>query len=111
VIDDDYMIVQSRISNEEQFGKYRQAVMPLIERFGGKHVRGGAVLATGRDDPQRARPGSGRCSAPASSQGPGIQTSRSSVAMTAYLPRANSLELVRAVVGRRIPLEDIADRR
>jgi uncharacterized protein (DUF1330 family) len=48
------MIVQSRISNEEQFGKYRQAVMPLIEPFGGKHVRGGAVeLLEGQQDGHR----------------------------------------------------------
>ena len=37
------MIVQSTISNEEQYVRYRRAVVPLIERFGGKHVRGGAV--------------------------------------------------------------------
>jgi len=49
-----YMIVQSTISNEEQFGKYRRAVLPLIERFGGKHLRGGAVeLLEGHQDERR----------------------------------------------------------
>lgn len=49
-----YMIVQSKISDEEQFGKYRQAVLPLIEHFGGKHVRGGTVeLLEGHQDDRR----------------------------------------------------------
>lgn len=49
-----YMIVQSTISDEDQYGKYRRAVVPLIERFGGKHVRGGAVeLLEGRADERR----------------------------------------------------------
>ena len=49
-----YMIVQSRIIDEAQYGKYRQAVVPLIERFGGRHVRGGTVeLLEGRQDDRR----------------------------------------------------------
>ena len=49
-----YMIVQSTVSNEEQYGRYRRAVVPLIERFGGKHVRGGTVeLLEGRSDERR----------------------------------------------------------
>lgn len=38
-----YMVVQATITNEEQFGKYRAAVMPLIAKHGGKHARGGTV--------------------------------------------------------------------
>ena len=38
-----YMVVQATITNEEQFGKYRAAVMPLIAKCGGKPVRGGTV--------------------------------------------------------------------
>ena len=46
-----YMIVQATITNAEQFGKYREAVMPLIASFGGKHVRGGTVeLLEGQQD-------------------------------------------------------------
>ena len=49
-----YMLVQTMITDEQQFGKYRQAVLPLIERFGGKHVRGGPVeLLEGRQDERR----------------------------------------------------------
>ena len=49
-----YMLVQGIITNEEQYGKYRQAVMPLIETFGGMHVRGGTVeLLEGRQDERR----------------------------------------------------------
>jgi uncharacterized protein (DUF1330 family) len=49
-----YMIVQSTISDEEQFAKYRRAVLPLIEHFGGKHVRGGTVeLLEGEQDERR----------------------------------------------------------
>lgn len=49
-----YMLVQGLINDEEQYGKYRQAVMPLIERFGGMHVRGGRVeLLEGRQDERR----------------------------------------------------------
>ena len=36
-----YLVVVSTITDEEQFGIYRDAVMPLIVKFGGKHVRGG----------------------------------------------------------------------
>jgi uncharacterized protein (DUF1330 family) len=39
-----YMMVQSTISNEEQYQKYRDAVVPLIMKFGGKFsIRGGKV--------------------------------------------------------------------
>lgn len=49
-----YMIVQSTITSEEQYGKYRRAVVPLIEAFGGKHVRGGAVeRLEGQQDERR----------------------------------------------------------
>ena len=42
------------ITDEERYGRYRQAVMPLIEAFGGRHVRGGTVeLLEGRDDARR----------------------------------------------------------
>ena len=33
-----YFIVQIKISNEDQYKKYRDAVVPLIMRFGGKFV-------------------------------------------------------------------------
>lgn len=49
-----YMVVQGTITNEEQFGKYRDAVMPLIASFGGKHLRGGtAELLEGHQDGRR----------------------------------------------------------
>ncbi len=49
-----YMIVQGTITNAEQYGAYREAVVPLIETFGGKHVRGGEVeLLEGRKDERR----------------------------------------------------------
>jgi uncharacterized protein (DUF1330 family) len=39
-----YLMVQSTISNEGQYQKYREAVVPLIMKFGGKFViRGGKV--------------------------------------------------------------------
>ncbi len=38
-----YMVVQATITDEGQFGKYRAAVMPLIAKHGGRHVRGGPV--------------------------------------------------------------------
>jgi uncharacterized protein (DUF1330 family) len=39
-----YLMVQGTISNEEQYLKYRDAVVPLIMKFGGKFsVRGGKV--------------------------------------------------------------------
>ena len=49
-----YMIVQSTITNEEQYGNYRRAVVPLVETFGGKHIRGGTVeLLEGQQDERR----------------------------------------------------------
>ncbi len=46
-----YMIVQTTIIDAAQFGKYREAVMPLIASFGGKHVRGGtAELLEGQQE-------------------------------------------------------------
>ncbi|SHK34211.1 Uncharacterized conserved protein, DUF1330 family [Bradyrhizobium lablabi] len=39
-----YFMVQSTINNEGQYQKYREAVVPLIVKFGGKLlVRGGKV--------------------------------------------------------------------
>lgn len=49
-----YVLVQGSINDEEQYGKYRQAVIPLIEKFGGMHVRSGTVeLLEGRQDERR----------------------------------------------------------
>ena len=49
-----YMIVRSKITDEERYGRYREAVMPLIETFGGRHVRGGMVeLLEGQQDDRR----------------------------------------------------------
>ena len=46
-----YMFVQGTISDEDRYGRYREAVMPLIERFEGRHVKGGKVeLLEGRQD-------------------------------------------------------------
>ena len=39
-----YLMVQSTINNEEQYQKYRESVVPLIMKFGGKFsIRGGKV--------------------------------------------------------------------
>jgi uncharacterized protein (DUF1330 family) len=38
-----YLMVQSTISDQAQYQKYRDAVMPLIHSFGGKVVVRGAV--------------------------------------------------------------------
>ena len=49
-----YMLVQRTIADEERYGRYRQAVMPLITSFGGRHVRGGPIeLLEGRQDQRR----------------------------------------------------------
>ena len=49
-----YMIVLGAITDDERFAKYRDAVMPLIAKFGGKHVRGGAAeLLEGQQDGRR----------------------------------------------------------
>jgi uncharacterized protein (DUF1330 family) len=47
-----YMIVQITINDEQQWNKYRDAVVPLITKFGGKPlVRAGAVeLLEGQHD-------------------------------------------------------------
>jgi uncharacterized protein (DUF1330 family) len=47
-----YMIVQITINDEQQWNKYREAVVPLITKFGGKPlVRAGAVeLLEGHHD-------------------------------------------------------------
>ena len=48
-----YMIVQIAISNEQQFAKYRAAVGPLIERFGGKAASIGTTRRRTRADDGR----------------------------------------------------------
>ncbi len=49
-----YLLVQGTIADETRYDIYRQAVTPLIERFGGRHVRGGPVeLLEGRPDERR----------------------------------------------------------
>ncbi len=39
-----YLIVHATIGDERQFGRYRDAVIPLIARFGGKFVVRGAEV-------------------------------------------------------------------
>ena len=50
-----YFVVQSTISDEAQYQKYREAVVPLIMKHGGKYiVRGAKVEALeGRHDGRR----------------------------------------------------------
>ena len=39
-----YFVVQATISDEPQFQRYREAVVPLIARFGGKIAAKGAKV-------------------------------------------------------------------
>ena len=49
-----YMIVRGKILNEEKYRHYRQAVVPLIQSFGGQHIRTGpAELLEGAQDDLR----------------------------------------------------------
>ena len=50
-----YFIVQSTISDEAQFQNYRDAVIPLMARFGGKIIVKGAKVEAleGRHDGRR----------------------------------------------------------
>jgi len=41
-----YLIIQSRISDPEPMSAYREAVMPLIERYNGKHIVKGVTAET-----------------------------------------------------------------
>lgn len=48
-----YLLIEGTISDRNKWTEYRQAVLPLIAQFGGKHItRGGGVerLEGGRDD-------------------------------------------------------------
>ena len=36
-----YLIIRTKITNEPQYALYREAVMLLIEGYGGKHLRAG----------------------------------------------------------------------
>lgn len=35
-----YLLIQGPISNQAKWAEYRKAVMPVIERYGGKHLTG-----------------------------------------------------------------------
>lgn len=50
-----YMLVRSSISDAAAMTRYREAVMPLIARFGGRHIVRGAVieLLEGRPEDRR----------------------------------------------------------
>ena len=50
-----YLFMQIVIVDEVRWAEYRTAVVPLIERFGGRHVTqgGGARLLEGEDDGRR----------------------------------------------------------
>lgn len=39
-----YLIVQATVGNEPQFQRYREAVVPLIARFGGRFIVRGAEI-------------------------------------------------------------------
>ena len=39
-----YLVVQVKITDETQYSKYREAVRPLIAKFGGKRLAGGATV-------------------------------------------------------------------
>lgn len=50
-----YIVMQITIHAEEQWLKYREAVVPLIAEFGGEHVTkgGGVELLEGRENGRR----------------------------------------------------------
>lgn len=50
-----YLVMQITITDEEHWGKYRDAVMPLLARFGGRRMTKGEglELLEGRDDGRR----------------------------------------------------------
>ena len=49
-----YLLVQAIITDETKYAQYRDAVVPLIAQFGGRHVRGGPVeLLEGQQDERR----------------------------------------------------------
>lgn len=39
-----YMILQSRVGDAAAISRYRDAVMPLIEKFGGRHIVRAALV-------------------------------------------------------------------
>ena len=47
-----YLIIEGTVSNQAKWGEYGKAVVPLIERFGGRHLDqpGGARLLEGSHD-------------------------------------------------------------
>jgi uncharacterized protein (DUF1330 family) len=51
-----YMIVQQSISNEPQYQKYREAVVPLIMKHGGKLIVGGGAKVEVLEGHHDARP-------------------------------------------------------
>jgi len=50
-----YLIIQATITDEPQFQKYREAVLPLISNFGGKLAARGAKIKVLEGD-HNARP-------------------------------------------------------
>lgn len=50
-----YLVMQITITDEEKWGNYRDAVMPLLARFGAKRMTkgDGLQLLEGRDDERR----------------------------------------------------------
>ena len=58
-----YLMVQSTINNEDQYQKYREAVVPLIMKFGGKFsIRGGKVeVLEGQPDGRSMEIGRASC--------------------------------------------------
>lgn len=49
-----YLVMQITITDEERWGRYRDAVMPLLARFGGKRMtKGESLFLEGRDDGRR----------------------------------------------------------
>lgn len=50
-----YLVMQITVSDEEHWRNYREAVVPLIVRFGGRHVTasGAVELLEGSDDRRR----------------------------------------------------------
>ena len=50
-----YFVMQTTITDPKRWGEYRNAVMPLIARFGGRHATKaeGVEMLEGRSDERR----------------------------------------------------------